>query len=95
MLVFVAAFGQTGIPNLPSNGSYKEFYKTGLIKEKGHYKNAQRKGIWYFYNERGVLEKKEKYKNGPSLWQIFNKKGKITKKIDKNGTITERSKCGC
>lgn len=95
MLAFVAAFGQNTTLQLPSNGSYKVFYRNGLIKEKGQYNNTQKKGIWYFYNENGVLEKKEKYKNGTLLWQIFYEKGRITKTIDKNGKVTERSKCGC
>ena len=77
------------------NGLYKSFYKNGKVMGKGHFKNFQKVGVWYFYDENNILYKKEKYQNGKIQWQLFFNKGKITKIIDQNGHLTERSKCGC
>ena len=89
---FTFSFGQN---ILPSNGKYKTYFKNGNLMEKGHYKDAQKNGIWYYYNENGLLLKKENFIHGESQWQLFFEKGKVTKIIDKNGKVTERSKCGC
>ena len=92
---FIAVYSQTSENSLPLNGKYKLYYKDGTLMEKGHYKNSKKTGLWYFYNDSGLLLKKEKYQDDQLLWQIFFEKGKITKIIDKNGKITERPKCGC
>ena len=92
---FSFSLGQNPQQKVPINGKYKLLYKNGKVMEKGHYKNSQKTGVWYLYNENGMLNKKEKFLIGVSQWQIFFEKGKITKIIDKNGKITERSKCGC
>ena len=89
------SYGQNADTIMPSNGAYKSYYKSGKIQEKGHFKNSLKKGVWYFYNERGLLLKKEKYVEGKLQWQLFFERGKIIKIIDKNGRVTERSKCGC
>lgn len=95
IFLFLTSFGQTPEIVIPSNGKYKQLYKNGETMEKGHFKNSQKNGIWYYYNENGMLQKKEKFIFGKSQWQIFFDKGKITKIIDNNGKVTERSKCGC
>ena len=93
--VLINVYSQTSENSLPLNGKYKLYYKDGALKEKGHFKNSKKTGLWYFYNDSGLLLKKEKYQDDQLLWQIFFEKGKITKIIDKNGKITERPKCGC
>lgn len=48
----------------------KEYYENGKVKVEGHmfYKpelnDYQKEGEWAYYNEKGQLVKKEKYKNG-------------------------------
>jgi antitoxin component YwqK of YwqJK toxin-antitoxin module len=97
LLLFVStiAFSQNTAIQTPQDGFYKGFYANKTIKEKGHYKQGLKQGIWYYYSELGVMEKKEKYKLGELQWQLFFEKGKLTKIIDKKGKVTERSKCGC
>lgn len=91
----ITIYGQTPESSFPSNGKYKLYYSDGALREKGHYKNSKKTGLWYFYSNSGLLLKKEKYQDDKLLWQIFFEKGKITKIIDKDGKITERPKCGC
>lgn len=61
------------------------FYKNGLIKEKGTFKNNLRNNWWFFYDSIGNLKKKVQYyhlKDTIFENQIvhFNKKGKILNK---------------
>ncbi len=48
----------------------KDYYENGKVKVEGHFyykpesKDFQKEGDWAYYNEKGVLVKKEKYKNG-------------------------------
>ena len=48
----------------------KEYYENGKVKVEGymHYKpeskDFQKEGEWAYYNEKGQIVKKEKYKNG-------------------------------
>lgn len=50
--------------------SEKEYYENGKIKVEGHSsykpesKDYEKEGDWAYYNEKGQLVKKEKYKNG-------------------------------
>lgn len=50
--------------------SDKEYYEDGKIKQEGYslykpeLKDYQKEGEWDYYNEKGQLIKKEKYKNG-------------------------------
>ena len=42
------------------NGEAEFYYKTGRTKIKGKYKKGQKKGKWYFYDEKGSLINKER-----------------------------------
>ena len=50
--------------------SEKEYYENGKVKIEGfvsykpELKDFQKEGEWAYYNEKGILLKKEKYKNG-------------------------------
>lgn len=50
--------------------SEKEYYENGKVKVEGHSsykpesKDYEKEGEWAYYNEKGQLVKKEKYKNG-------------------------------
>lgn len=79
----------------PENGKFLTFHKNGKVAEKGYYLQSQKHRVWYFYNEHGMVVKKERWKAGILIWQIFYEKGKVTKTIDKDGKVTERPPCGC
>jgi hypothetical protein len=73
----------------------KTYYSNGTLKEKGWTMEGNKIGVWYYYDSIGVLQKKEKWKNELQLWQLYYKRGKIIKTIDKNGKETKRPDCGC
>jgi antitoxin component YwqK of YwqJK toxin-antitoxin module len=80
----------------PTDGRYKSLNTNGTTKEMGFYANGQKHKRWSYYNENGLLERKEKWENGALQWQIFyNAKGKITRSIDKKGKERVRPACGC
>lgn len=61
-LLYKMDFGSKG------NGLYKDYYyKTGILKAKGHYKNGKKQGKWYYYDEAGNLKKKMMYEDGDPL----------------------------
>lgn len=79
----------------PNKKKHRVYYESGSIMEKGQYKDDLKQGTWYFYNEQGVVVKKERYREGKLQWQMFMEKGRIVRTIDRNGKVTERPKCGC
>ncbi|NLE05852.1 MAG: hypothetical protein GX638_13785 [Crenarchaeota archaeon] len=48
----------------PLNGKYLEYYKNGDMKIKGQYVDGDKDGIWYYYFEQDILEKKEIWDKG-------------------------------
>jgi hypothetical protein len=67
-----------------------------IVSEKGNTKNGLKNGVWYYYDAKHLLVKKEKWKNGLLKWQLFyNAKGKVTHSIDEQGNISKRPDCGC
>lgn len=85
------AYAQT-----PANGKYVARTASGTLIETGYYTNGQKDKRWAYYNEKGIIERKEKWTKGQLQWQVFyNEKGKITRTIDKNGKETVRPACGC
>jgi antitoxin component YwqK of YwqJK toxin-antitoxin module len=80
----------------PPNGKYLARYANGTLSQKGYYTNNQKDKRWYYYNEKGIIERKEKWAKGELQWTIFySAKGKITRTIDKEGKETVRPACGC
>jgi antitoxin component YwqK of YwqJK toxin-antitoxin module len=80
----------------PPDGKYKVLNTNGTVKEMGFYANGQKHKRWTYFNEKGTMERKEKWENGVLQWQIFySAKGKITRTIDKNGKEKVRPACGC
>lgn len=45
-------------------GLYFLFYSNGMPHIKGNYKNGNKEGRWYYWDESGRLIRKEKWKNG-------------------------------
>jgi antitoxin component YwqK of YwqJK toxin-antitoxin module len=85
------AYAQT-----PANGKYVARSANGTLIETGYYTNSQKDKRWAYYNEKGIIDHKEKWDKGELQWQIFyNEKGKITRTIDKKGKETVRPACGC
>jgi hypothetical protein len=78
------------------NGRYTAHYANGRLKEKGFYKQGAKHKTWYYYTESGLLDRKEKWQNGVVVWQIYyNEKGKVSKRVDRNGNITLPAPCNC
>jgi antitoxin component YwqK of YwqJK toxin-antitoxin module len=76
-------------------GPYLLKHANGRVHIKGTYQNGLKHGVWFEYEENGMLQKKEKWKRGEMLWQLFYEKGKLRRSIDKKGNVKERPACGC
>ncbi len=50
-----------------SEGDYKEYYPTGILKATGRVASSKGKGIWTFYNENGEVEKNEDFGEGKEI----------------------------
>jgi antitoxin component YwqK of YwqJK toxin-antitoxin module len=75
---------------------YTETYENGNLKLKGRLDNGVRKGIWVYYNDKGMVVKKEHYKKGTlKLTRFYNEKGKLSKIIDAQGKERVLNDCGC
>lgn len=80
----------------PKTGTYITKHSNGKVAQKGYLKNGEKHRLWMFYDEKGIVIKKEKWKNGTLQWQVFyNERGRIIKTVDKNGKEKEFSGCGC
>ncbi len=72
------------------------FYADNTLKEKGQYLLGAKDGYWYYYHLNRSINLKEKWKKGVLIWQIYyTPKGKISKTVNKNGTVKTRPACGC
>lgn len=48
-----------------SNGTKKKyFYENGQLEKEGYFLNNKKNGIWIFYNEDGILSRKEFWDSG-------------------------------
>ena len=45
-------------------GLFKTFYNSGQLMITGQYIAGRQDGVWIYYNEKGVITKKETYQNG-------------------------------
>lgn len=87
---------QSANAQTPANGKYVAHTSDGKLIETGYYTNSQKDKRWTYYNEKGIVERKEKWDKGELQWQIFyNERGKITRTIDKKGKEKVRPACGC
>ena len=87
---------QNACAQTPANGKYEARAANGNLIETGYYDNSQKDKRWAYYNEKGIIERKEKWDKGELQWQIFyNERGKITRTIDKKGKEKVRPACGC
>lgn len=50
----------------------REYYKNGQLKLKGQYLNRKKNGLFEYYDNKGVLIKTEKYKNGELINTVAN-----------------------
>jgi antitoxin component YwqK of YwqJK toxin-antitoxin module len=63
---------QVYISNWKMNGTYKRFNEKGFLVEMCTFKDGQEDGLYYYWNDEGVLVRKEFYKNG-----VLKKKMKV------------------
>lgn len=93
LLVYVPC---TELAAQQAEGKYSVNYPNGRLKEKGFYKGGVKHRTWYYYSEAGLMERREKWKNGVMVLQVFyNAKGKVIKTIDRNGKEFIRPPCNC
>jgi len=58
-ILYKTTFGSKG------NGTFKDYYyKTGVLKQEGNYKNGKKEGEWCDYNELGEITKITVYNKG-------------------------------
>lgn len=82
--------------NTPKSHTIKEYYPNGATKIKGHFKNGNKHGNWFYYAENGILQKREKYTNGMLKATFnYNNKGLLINIINKNGETINKKACGC
>ncbi|TAE86985.1 MAG: hypothetical protein EAY81_04835 [Bacteroidetes bacterium] len=80
----------------PLRKKHKTFYPNGKIKLKGQFKRGKKHGNWFYFNEKGMMVKRERYKAGELFTSYtYNDKGKLATIIDKEGKITNKPGCGC
>lgn len=93
--LLLIAEGSIGTPR-PQKVAYRTMHTNGKVHEKGHLLNDQKHGIWFEYNERGVLKQKTKWKHGTTIWEVhYNDVGRISKTVNKKGEEKIRPACGC
>jgi antitoxin component YwqK of YwqJK toxin-antitoxin module len=71
------------------NGPFEKFYKrrnSGLLKEKGNYKNGNLDGTWQDYYENGQVRTRGNYLEGIpfGLWEYFTEEGLLERKTTYN-----------
>ncbi|QCE43114.1 toxin-antitoxin system YwqK family antitoxin [Psychroserpens sp. NJDZ02] len=49
------------------NGEYKDYYKTGILKQEGNYQNGKKEGEWCTYDRQGKIIKTINYKKGSTI----------------------------
>jgi hypothetical protein len=82
--------------NNPISSKIKEYYPNGKTKVKGHFKNGNKHGNWFYYAENGLLQKRERYTNGILKATFnYNSKGLLINMVNKNGKIINKKACGC
>jgi hypothetical protein len=66
------------------NGIFEEFYNTGILKTKTHYKNGIISDTLYNYYENGKIKEKGLVEGKQMLgwWSYYDKSGKLTKKAE-------------
>lgn len=50
--------------NPPENGEYSDYYDSGVIKERGTFKNGQKNGVWIKWFENGQMQDSAYYEKG-------------------------------
>jgi antitoxin component YwqK of YwqJK toxin-antitoxin module len=96
MMVLLALCCFTSNAQKPIKEKYSSYYADSTLKEKGFYVSGVKDGQWFYYDINSSINLKEKWKKGILIWQIYyTPKGKISKTVDKNGTVKTRPACGC
>ena len=94
LLCFFLPAGAAAQDSLKS-GTYRFYYESGRLKEKGYFKNGKRHGTWKAYDENGVLVGRTKYRDGNMVWRHVISRGKVIEITDDKGNVKRRSDCGC
>lgn len=68
----------------PRVGSSELFSAPGKIKERGFFNDeGEKSGVWEFYNNEGVLERRTTFKNNveDGIEEVFDEKGSLFRKV--------------
>ena len=94
-LNYLCFMGLSATPfNPPDNGRFKSVYENGKTKEEGYFRNGKKDKRWFYYDENGTVNLKERWKKGNLIWQVYYKKGKVVKTVDRFGKISIKPGCG-
>lgn len=77
-------------------GKYIERYENNKVKVKGHYRNGQKNGNWFYFAPGGILQKRERWASGQlKLTFLYNEKGRLASITNDKGVTTYKPGCGC
>jgi antitoxin component YwqK of YwqJK toxin-antitoxin module len=79
----------------PSDGRYRSLHKNGKTEETGYYKNGLKYGMWYQYNDQGVVLRKQKWKKGELHWQVEYENGRRARITNSKGNVRVLPACSC
>jgi antitoxin component YwqK of YwqJK toxin-antitoxin module len=77
------------------DGAFSTHHLNGKLSQRGRYKDGLRIGIWMYYDNTGLILKKERWKRDVLQWESHYIKGRVVKIIDKKGRVRHRPECGC
>jgi hypothetical protein len=99
LLLFLLVFSGKAYAQKPKKEEWKPvvaYHSNGRLMLTGNELNGQKEGRWEYFTDKGLLEKREKWKKGKMKWAVFyNEKRKKTRSIDSKGREKKYSSCGC
>jgi len=76
----------TFIATLLCSSESDGYFIGNIVEKKGNYVDGKMNGIWYFYNEKGELIKKERYDHGFLQQSATFENGKVVEKENRTRT---------
>lgn len=75
---FITTYDTTG----NGDGGSQSFYQSGVVRNKGNYKNEKRNGVWLYYREDNSPASEVTFeKDSVITYKAFDEKGKLLSKV--------------